>query len=74
MKCSITGCSGQYESKEIVHTVHKGSDIFVFEHVPAEVWSICGDTVLVPETIRHLEVLLRGTGKPEWLAPVYEYA
>ena len=27
MKYSITGCSGQYESKEIVHTVHKGSDL-----------------------------------------------
>ena len=74
MKCSITGCSGQYESKEIVHTVHKGSDIFVFEHVPAEVCSICGDTVLVQETIRHLEVLLRSHRKPERLAPVYEYA
>ncbi len=73
MKCSIQGCPGQYESKGIVHTLHKGSEIFVFERVPAEVCSVCGDTILVPDTIKHVEELLRSKGKPERLAPVYEY-
>ena len=74
MKCSIQGCPGQYESRRIVHTLHRGADIFVFEHVPAEVCSACGDTLLTPETIQHLEVLLRAKGKPERVVPVYEYA
>ncbi len=74
MKCSIQGCPGQYESRRIVHTLHRGTDIFVFEHVPADVCSACGDTLLAPETIQHLEALLRAKGKPERVVPVYEYA
>jgi len=31
MKCSIQGCPGQYEPKLIVHTLQRGSEIFVFE-------------------------------------------
>lgn len=74
MKCSVKGCPGQYEHQAILHTVHKGADIFVFQNVPAEVCSVCTDTVLAPETVRHLDELLRRKGKPERLAPVYEYA
>jgi len=74
MKCSILGCPGQYEAKRIVHTLQRGSDIVVFEHVPAEVCSICGDTLLSPDTIRHLEDLLRAKSQPGRTAPVFEYA
>jgi YgiT-type zinc finger domain-containing protein len=73
MKCSIQGCPGRYESKQIVHTVQRDSRIFVFEHVPADVCSVCGDTLLTPETIKHLEALMRSRKKPERLAPVYDY-
>ena len=74
MECSIQGCPGRYEAKQIVHTLHRGSDILVFEHVPADVCSVCGDTLLAPETIKHLEELMRAKGKPGRMAPVYEYA
>ena len=74
MRCSIHGCPGRYEAKEIIHTLHKGSDILIFEGVPAEVCSVCGDTLLAPETIEHIEVLLATKAKPGKLAPVYEYA
>ena len=74
MKCSIQGCPGQYESGRIVHTVRKGADIFVFENVPAEVCCACGDTLLAPETIKHLEELISAGGEPGRTAPVYEYA
>jgi len=74
MKCSIKGCPGEYEAKEIMHTLRRGSAIFVFERVPAEVCSVCGDTLLTPQTIRHLEDLLRNQGKPARVVPVYEYA
>lgn len=74
MKCSIQGCPGRYEAGRIVHTLHKGAEIYIFEHVPAEVCSDCGDTLLAPETIRHIERLLSSKGKPGKMAPVYEYA
>ena len=74
MKCSITGCPGEYEPKRIVHTVKRGPDVVVFENVPAEVCNICSDMLLAPETIRHLEELMHQKAKPEKHAPVYEYA
>ncbi len=73
MMCSIRGCSGEYEYKRIVHTVHKGDEIFVFDHVPAEVCSVCGDTLLEPEAIGHLEALLKPKSEPQKLIPLYNY-
>jgi hypothetical protein len=69
MKCSIQGCPGEYENKTIVHT-----EVFVFEHVPAEVCFVCGDTLLAPDTIRHIEALLKKKKKPLKTVPLYEYA
>jgi YgiT-type zinc finger domain-containing protein len=74
MKCSIQGCPGHYETKQIVHTLQSGSGIFVFEHVPAQVCSICGDTLLSPETIMHLEELMGAKSQPCRTIPVFEYA
>jgi YgiT-type zinc finger domain-containing protein len=74
MKCTIKGCPGEYEDKMIVHTVTRKDDISVFDHVPAEVCSVCGDTVFKPDTVRKLELLMQRTDQPEKFAPVYEYA
>jgi len=74
MKCSIKGCHGEYEVQMIVHTVHHGEDVFVFEHVPADVCSVCGDTLLTPDTVKHFESLLKQKKQPEKMIPLYEYA
>lgn len=74
MKCSIQGCPGEYEDKMIVHTVQKKGQVFVFEHVPAEVCSVCGDTILTSDTVRHIESLLKEKTKPQRMIPLYEYA
>jgi hypothetical protein len=74
IKCSIRGCPGEYEDKLIVHTVRRGTEVLVFEYVPAEVCGICSDTLLAPETLRHLESLRRHKTTPGKFAPVYEYA
>ena len=74
MKCSIEGCPGQYEERQIVHTVQYQGQIIVIEHVPAEVCSVCGDVLLKPETVRRIEELLRARKQPLRTAPVYEYA
>jgi len=74
MKCSIKGCVGEYEQRMIVHTVQHGAEVFVFEHVPACVCSVCGDTLLEPATVKHIERLIKHKDKPRKMVPVYEYA
>ena len=73
MKCSIQGCPGVYESRLIVHTVKRGSDVLVFEDVPAEVCDVCSDMLLAPETVRHLEQLMQRHEAPGKHAPVFAY-
>jgi len=73
MKCTVDGCPGEYEARLIVHTLKKGEDILVFQDVPAEVCCVCSDTLLTPETVTHLEELMRANPKPSKFAPLYEY-
>ncbi len=73
MKCSIQGCPGEYEEKMIIHVV-TDDEIYVFDHVPVEVCSICGDTLLKPDTIRTLERRMKEKKQPERFVPLYEFA
>jgi len=73
MKCSIQGCPGEYEQCTIVHTLKRGEDVVFFDGVPAEVCDVCSDTLLAPETIRHIEALLDQNAEPQRQAPVYVY-
>jgi YgiT-type zinc finger domain-containing protein len=72
--CSIQGCSGEYKQKMIVHTLTWNDEFFVFENVPAEVCSVCGDTLLHPDTVRKIELLTRKKKQPERFVPVYQYS
>jgi YgiT-type zinc finger domain-containing protein len=74
MKCSIEGCQGEHEGKQIAHTIRYRGEVIVIDHVPAEVCSICGDMLLRTETIRHIENLLETAGQPARKIPLYEYA
>jgi len=74
MKCSIEGCSGKYEVRKIVHTVRHQGRVIVIDHVPAEVCSVCGDVLLKPEAVRHIETLLQNTNRSVGTVPLYEYA
>ena len=74
MKCTIKGCPGEYEHRLIVHTVQREKSVTVIEDVPADVCPICGDVLLTPETIQHIEQLLKCQPHPKRTAPVFEYA
>lgn len=74
MKCSLEGCSGQYEAKQVVHPVRHRGQVIVIDHVPAEVCSVCGDVLLKPETVRRIEEMLKAAGQPARTVPLYEYA
>ena len=74
MTCTIQDCPGGYEAREITHTVRHHGRVVVIDHVPAEVCSVCGDVLLSPQTVRHIEELLRAEGPPARTVPLYEYA
>lgn len=74
MKCTITGCPGEYEERKIVHPVRHKSQVIVIDHVPADICSICGDVLLKPETIRQIEDMLQTASQPTRTVPLYEYA
>ena len=73
MKCSIQRCPGEYEAKYVVHMVKRGDDIIVVEKVPAEVCSVCSDTLLTAETVEHLQQLASRRPKTDRYAPLYQY-
>ena len=74
MKCSIKGCPGEYENKNIVHTVRSKGEVIVIENVPAEVCSFCGDVLLKPETVLKIENIIANQEQPKATVPLYEYA
>ena len=74
MKCTIQGCPGEYEARQVVHTVKHHGEVIVIDHVPAEVCSVCGDVLLAPETVRRIEILLQATPPPSRNVPLYEFA
>ena len=74
MKCSIEGCQGEYEERQVVHTVRHKGQVIVIDHVPAEGCFACGDVLLKPEIIRRIETLLREAPRPAGTVPLYEYA
>ena len=57
-------CTGEYEERQIVHTVRYRGQVIVIDHVPAEVCSICGDVLLKPETVRRIEELVARIVRP----------
>lgn len=74
MECSIQGCPGEYEKREIVHVVQQGDRIMVIDHVPAEVCTVCGDVLFTPETVRRIEVVRHTTASPERTVPLYDFS
>jgi YgiT-type zinc finger domain-containing protein len=74
MNCSIEDCSGEYEAREIPHTVRHRGRLVVIDHVPAEVCTVCGDVHFRPDTVRRIEALLRAASSPVRSVPLYEYA
>lgn len=74
MNCTIQGCPGEYEARKVVHTVRHHGEVVVIDHVPAEVCTVCGDVLLIPETVRRIEALLRNDPAPARRVPLLEFA
>jgi YgiT-type zinc finger domain-containing protein len=74
VKCTIRGCTGEYEIRHILHTFQEGEQVYVFENVSAEVCDVCSDTLLAPDTIKSMEQRLRQKKQPSRMVPVLDYA
>ncbi len=74
MKCNNDGCLGEYEQRDVVHTVRQGNRIIVIDHVPAEVCTACGDVLFSPETVRQIETLRYTAMPPTRTVPLYDFS
>ena len=74
MKCSLAGCTGQYEPRLVIHTIRHEGRVVVIDHVPAEVCPACGDILFTPATVRAIERMLESRSAPDASVPLYEFA
>ena len=73
MKCSITGCPGEYEPGTVVQTARHDDRTIVIEDVPADVCCVCGDTLFSAETVRCIEKLLSSPPEPARTVPAFSF-
>jgi YgiT-type zinc finger domain-containing protein len=61
---------------EVTYTLEHVGKFFLIEHVPARVCRETGEQYFSPETVEHLQALIKGKKKPNKVVetPVYEYA
>ena len=61
---------------EVTYTLEQGGKFYLIEHVPARVCRETGEQYFAPETVEHIQALVKGQKAPEKVieTPVYEYA
>ena len=61
---------------EVTYTLEHGGKFFLIEHVPARVCRETGDQYFAPETVEHIQALIKSRKKPIKTieTPVYKYA
>ena len=60
----------------VTYTLEHGGKFYIIEHVPARVCKETGEQYFAPETVEHIQALIKGKKKPVKFVeiPVYEYA
>ena len=61
---------------DVTYTLEHAGKFFIIEHVPARVCRETGEQCFSPETVEHIQALIKGNRKPDKIiqTPVYEYA
>jgi YgiT-type zinc finger domain-containing protein len=61
---------------EVTYTLEHEGKFYVVEHVPARVCKETGEQFFSPETVEHIQSIIKGGNKPDRMieTPVYEYA
>jgi len=60
----------------VTYTVEHGGKFFIVENVPARVCKETGEQYFAPETVEHIQAIIKGGRRPQRVieTPVYEYA
>lgn len=72
MKCHSPNCTGEYEPREISHSVIYRERTVMIHKVPAGLCPDCGDTVVAEEVTFLLGDLLRRKARSKRTAFAYE--
>lgn len=61
---------------EVTYTVEHDGKFFLIEHVPARVCRETGEQFFAPETVEHIQAVIKSRQKPVRVieTPVYKYA
>jgi len=61
---------------KVNYILEHGGKVFIVENVPARVCQETGEQYFAPETVEHIQALLKSRKKPNRVieTPVYEYA
>jgi YgiT-type zinc finger domain-containing protein len=66
-------CKGQVEKQVIRHVHQWGEKVFIFNNVPTEVCTQCGETYFGPEVLEQMDKIVAAAPEPDEVAhvPVY---
>ncbi len=70
--CAV--CGGELKATTITHEVKRGSDMYLFQNVPAKVCTACGELWIDEDVLQQIDRLLE-TGVPVRTVetPVYDF-
>ena len=71
--CAV--CGGRLRATTITHEERRGINLYLFQNVPAQVCTACGEVWIEEATLREIDRLIR-EGKParKVETPVYDFA
>jgi YgiT-type zinc finger domain-containing protein len=61
---------------EVTYTLEHGGEFYIIEQVPARVCRETGEQFFAPETVEHIQQIIKGKKEPDRVVetPVYRYA
>jgi len=61
---------------EVTFTLAHEGKVYIIERVPARMCKETGEEFFAPETVEHIQALVKGNRKPDRMVqtPVYQYA
>ena len=62
--------------RRVTYTIEHQGKLYVIENVPARVCRETGEEFFAPETVEHIQSIVKGHGRPVRVieTPVFEYA
>jgi len=69
-------CQGTVQKKKIRHVHQWGNQVFIFEDVPADVCSQCGEIYFTPDVLNMMDQIATNETEPQHTiaVPVYSLA